>query len=43
MNQILEFQTIEGEVDTHDAARISTFSIWAPCPGWPSTITWGNC
>ena len=17
--------------------------LWAPCPGWPSTLTWGNC
>ncbi|SMX69108.1 hypothetical protein BLIN101_00709 [Brevibacterium linens] len=43
MNRILEFQTIEGEVDAHDAARVSSFSVNPPCPGWPSSITWGNC
>lgn len=43
MNSILEFQIIEGEVDAHDAARVSSISWRPPCPGWPSSITWGNC
>ena len=41
MNRILEFQTIEGEVDANDAARVSSFSVNPPCPGWPSSNTWG--
>ncbi|CAM5264210.1 hypothetical protein ACFV27_43420 [Streptomyces antimycoticus] len=44
MNQILEMQDLPSVQDGEAAeAFVSTLSIEAPCPGWPSTFTWGNC
>jgi hypothetical protein len=43
MDKILEFQTMATETEVNDAARVSTFSVNSPCPGWPSAFTWSNC
>ncbi|GAA2295282.1 class III lanthipeptide [Streptomyces violaceusniger] len=44
MNQILELQELPAAQDTESSeAFVSTFSVESPCPGWPSTFTWGNC
>lgn len=43
MDKILAFQSMAGETETHDGARVSTVSVIPPCPGWPSAVTFGNC
>ncbi|MFF5161287.1 MULTISPECIES: class III lanthipeptide [unclassified Streptomyces] len=44
MNEILEMQGLPAAADGEAAeALVSTLSIESPCPGWPSTFTWGNC
>ncbi|WP_268249604.1 hypothetical protein [Streptomyces cinnamoneus] len=44
MNQILDMQELPSvQVGEASEALISTVSWSSPCPGWPSTFTWGNC
>jgi len=43
MSKILEMQTLEAVSTPETTGLVSTLSIVPPCPGWPSTVTFGNC
>ncbi|WP_269745535.1 hypothetical protein [Thermobifida cellulosilytica] len=43
MSRILGFQLLEAAAEQETTGLVSTLSVVSPCPGWPSSFTWGNC
>lgn len=43
MSKVLEMQMLEAVSSPETTGLVSTLSIESPCPGWPSSFTWGNC